>query len=293
MDSKRYRQTLIPLALLLSLTTVAPVRAQSGARPTFRPAWTGDVTFLATNTLIGGLTAGVLQKIRGGSFQDGFARGSLGGAISYAGRRVAVERFSAAGLLGRQVSAVGASIVRNASEDRPMFSRILVPVGPLLLYVHADTERRVSVVVDAHATTWLLTAVLDDRLDLDWSDSFSAGAPVFRTHNRDLLNDDGDVSDGQSIGGLIVLGRRTDGLAGHDVFAHERVHVLQQDFGKEVWGQPAEAWLGGMVPGGKTVLRFVEPRVANAAWRALLVVAFDLDWADRPWEIEAEILEHR
>lgn len=84
--------------------------------------------------MLGGLTAGIVQRLRGGSFSDGFARGAVGGAVAYAGRRIAAERFDGAGLLGRQVGAVGASVVRNASERRPSLERLFFPAGPLHVY---------------------------------------------------------------------------------------------------------------------------------------------------------------
>src|SRR5688572_16046106 len=85
------------------------------------PAWVGDVTFLGANALTSGLSAGLLQRLRGGSFRDGLARGALGGSVKYAGMRVSAQRFDGAGLLGRHVAATGTSMVRNASDARPTF----------------------------------------------------------------------------------------------------------------------------------------------------------------------------
>jgi hypothetical protein len=65
-----------------------------------------DVTFAASNALLAGMTPGVSQRLRGGQFGDGFARGAVAGAVAYVGRRMGAEQFDGAGLLGRQVSAV-------------------------------------------------------------------------------------------------------------------------------------------------------------------------------------------
>lgn len=49
------------------------------------PRWAGQVTALTSNALLGGLTAGIDQELRGGSFKDGFARGALGEASRTSG----------------------------------------------------------------------------------------------------------------------------------------------------------------------------------------------------------------
>src|SRR5690606_17462320 len=59
------------------------------------------------NVVLGGLVAGVLHGARGGDFRDAVVKGVTGGALSFAGKRLAVEPFFGAGLLGREVSAVG------------------------------------------------------------------------------------------------------------------------------------------------------------------------------------------
>jgi hypothetical protein len=279
-----------PVFGLLICVLFSPDEVDAQAPPgTWRaPDWAGEVGFLGANALLGGITAGLLQELRGGSFQDGFTRGALGGALAYSGRRLAVEDFWGAGLVARQVSAVGASVVRNAAEQRPMFSRIVLVAGPLLLNIHPDSQPAVRLRMDAHTTVWMLLAVFEDRLEFDWSASFSAAAPVFRAPRHRL-----EGASGITNGGVVVLGRGVESIAGEDVFAHERVHVLQRDFGRELWGGPLERWAAGLLPGGRTVVRLVEPGVAYSGMQGMLMRLFSLDWGDRPWEIEAEFLEHR
>lgn len=255
--------------------------------------WAGGVALVSVNALIGGLSAGVSQAIRGGSFQDGFTRGAAGGAVAFGGRWVAVENFPGAGFLGRQLSAAGVSVVRNAGEGRSSLSRLAVPLGPLSLYVLRDSATtRVDARLDLHGTTWLLAALADDRIVLDGLATISAGAPVFRSP-RHRLGSDGFHPRGLEIGGLILLGSDADNLPGRDVLAHERVHVLQYDFMQEVWGDPIEAWIGGVLPGGDTILRFIRPGVLAPGFVGGVTRLFDIEWADRPWEIEAEYLEGR
>lgn len=281
----------------LGLSGAAPVAAaqanpsQHNERWETR-AWMGDVTFLSANALIAGLTAGILQAVRNQSFQDGFARGAFGGALSYGGRRVAVEDFWGAGLLGRQISAVGGSAVRNASESRAAFSRVSLPVGPINVYLQRYGDARLKAKLDIQGAVWLLSAVIDERLEMDGGASLSAGAPVFRTP-RHRLGLPGDHARGISVGGIIVLGYEADKSQNHDVFAHERVHVLQYDFMQEVWGDPLEGWIGNKIPGGRSVMRVIRPGVMMPGLQSSMVRLLDVQWGDRPWEIEAEYLMHR
>lgn len=67
------------------------------------PDWGGELAFLSGNAALGGLTAALIQELQGGSFWRAFLEGALGGAVVYGGKRIAVERFYAAGLVGRQL----------------------------------------------------------------------------------------------------------------------------------------------------------------------------------------------
>ncbi|MEX2465963.1 MAG: hypothetical protein WD995_03590, partial [Gemmatimonadota bacterium] len=61
----------------------------------------GDLAYLSVNALVGGLSAGIFSHARGGSFFEPFARGALGGSVSYFGKRLSGGGFPAAGLVGR------------------------------------------------------------------------------------------------------------------------------------------------------------------------------------------------
>lgn len=290
------RRRVTRLGALFGLVAWLGAPASAGAQPApgdetwTAPAWMGEVTFLAANSLLGGLAGGIRQELRGGSFRDGFTRGALGGAVAYGGRRVAVRDFFGAGLVGRQVSATGASIVRNAGEGVPSLSRILVPLGPVSVYLHRGEERRLTARLDAHSAAWLAGALLDDRLDLDASASLSAGAPVFRAPRHRVTSGNGR---GAEVGGVIILGATADRSPRGNVLAHERVHVLQQDFGREVFGSPLESWLIEQVPGGRAVNRVLEPGLFMPAVHLLVVDLLGVDHGERPWEIEAGFLEGR
>lgn len=291
---------MLRLRCLVALVLIAagwptPVRAQEGdADPpqTWETrGWVGEVTFLGANALLSGVSSGLMQWLRDGSFQDGFTRGALGGAITYSGRRIVAENFWGAGLLGRQVAGVGSSVVRNAAEDRPAFSRISLPIGPANVYLVPGGARPLSMRLDIHGTAWLVSAILDDRLQLDGDASLSAGAAVFRTP-RHMIGSDGDFARGIMTGGIIVLGANAAEGA-DDTFAHERVHVLQYDYAQEVWGDPFEDWLATKLPGAPGLLKFVRPGILLPAIGSVVSEFVEVDWVDRPWELEAEYLEHR
>ncbi len=134
--SSRWAMRNVLLALTLVLLP-AGARAQApsnfvpdtGAVIATAPHWAGEFAILSGNAVLSGVTAGVVQKLRGGSFRDGFVRGLTGGGVIYLGKRVAAERFSGAGLLGREVASLGTSMVRNASEGYGLLDDVVLPVG--------------------------------------------------------------------------------------------------------------------------------------------------------------------
>ncbi|MGH7477889.1 MAG: hypothetical protein ACRELD_16625, partial [Longimicrobiales bacterium] len=93
----------------LLVCTAGPVGLAGQAKPAVRPgpanqagppsAWLGELAFLGGNAALGGLTAGLLRAVRGGSFWEAFRNGFAGGALAYAGRRIAAEQVAGAGLL--------------------------------------------------------------------------------------------------------------------------------------------------------------------------------------------------
>jgi hypothetical protein len=248
----------------------------------------GEVTFLGANTIIGALTGGIVQKLRGGSFADGFARGALGGAIVYGGKRLSVERFAGAGFLGREVAAVGTSMVRNASEGAPSFQRLVLPLGPVRLYVHPANREVTNVKLDLYELTWLAYGFAEPALSLDFGKTLSAGVPVFIARNRQIFSD-GEQVQGVAGGGTVLLAGR--GVPDEDrAFAHERVHVIQRDFYGLAWFAPLESWILEKTP-LRGLNRFVDFNVSTplylTAWAAIV------DGENRPEEIEADFLDIR
>ncbi len=271
------------------LSCSVPAHAQDVQRERWNPpAGVGEAAFLGANTLLGGLTAGLLQAIRGGSFSDGFTGGALGGAIVYAGKRVSVGRFAGAGLLGRELAAVGASVVRNAADAKPNFERLALPVGPINIYLATSGPSRVRVKVNLYQLASFGWAIAEPALSFEAGKSLSAGAPVFRARNRVILSD-GDPTRGVTTGGTILLSGR--GVSDEDaVFAHERVHVLQRDFYFHAWFNELETWLLKQTT-FVTINRYVDIDLFTPLFLVGTRTAFGR--TNRPEEIEADFLDLR
>jgi hypothetical protein len=255
------------------------------------PRWLGEFATLSVNAAIGGLTAGLVQRFRGGSFADAFVSGVLGGATTYAGKRVAAERFAGAGAIGRIVSATGASMARNATSGQLLLSRITVPVGPVWLDVRRGMAgTSVGARVDPVALGWFVYGLAEPELHFDAGESLSAGAAVFRTRGKLLsFGDDERHAAGVTNAGIIFL---ADIPAYGDSFerralAHERVHVLQEDALAIMWTDPlASHVMSGL--GAYSPSRYVAVNLSTELMRTL--ARFESRHEARPWEMESIFL---
>lgn len=290
------------LALVLAALLLAPLHAAAQCPPQLMPpdlqqpcpyrypSWTGELAALGGNMLLGGVSAGVLHRLRGGSFGDAFLRGLGGGAVIYGGKRIAVERFGGAGLVGREVTAVGGSMVRNAGEGRRPLELVVLPLGPVRLYLQ-DARPRVRVRADLLNIAWLVYAIQEPELRFDGVMSLSAGAPVFLTDNR-IFRIDGDTAHAHGIAdsGVILMvdvpafGREFS----RQVFQHERVHVLQMDQLFMTVTGPVEERALAAVPGLRRVAPWIDVNLSGPLLR--LMNAGIPGFLDRPWETEATFL---
>jgi hypothetical protein len=251
------------------------------------PGWAGQVSALGTNVLLGGLTAGLWQELRGGSFRDGFTRGALGGAFNYAGKQVAGRKFEGAGLVGRELAAVGSSVIRNASEARPTFQQLSFPLGPMRLHVNPSSWR-FDASLDVAGAAWLAWSIAEPELEFSVSESLSAGAPVFQTRNRLIVHRASRVHGGGFTLDGVVL--QSDIPAWGTPFlqralAHERIHVIQGDQISHTLIEPGTEWVMGKIPYGRRIGQRLDFNVSSELL-GLLSRFFDRH-ADRPWELEA------
>jgi len=248
----------------------------------------GDLGYVAVNALVGGLMGGVASRARGRSFLDGFARGFLGGAVSYLGKRVSGAAFAGAGLVGRQIGAAGASMVRSAAFGTGLLDTLVVPLGPARVYLALGEPARSTFRLDLDETAWLLYGITSDRLAFDVDRSLSAGSLVFMGEGG--LRGEEDTARGRAAPGIISLRQVGDGVD-EASFAHERVHVVQFDYLKIVQGLPSEGWVREQLGiGWGSALHHVDVGVGQYP----LVWMISDPWfshSDQILEIEAEHIE--
>jgi hypothetical protein len=279
-----------------SYTTVVPGSSiPSGAEFT-APSWAVDAGLAGANALLGGTVVSLGRWARGESFADafrgGFASGALAGVAAYGGKRVAAERFTGAGLMGRQLHGAAVSGARSVSDGGGLTDELSLFLGPLRLHLRGPSEpsRRLWSVsgLDLY---WLAYGVAASSFTLDWSESLSGGVPVFRPdRGRRILTGSGRTAGGAALGGVVFV---SDGLGEAEprLLAHERVHVLQFDFLHSLLSQPVEGYLLGLLPGGDHLRNHLHPDLLILGFGALLGSAAESRRA--PWEVEAHLLEGR
>jgi hypothetical protein len=256
----------------------------------YRSPLHGEIGTLLLNAFAGGLVAGIGQGRDPASFGSAFWRGAAGGAAVYAGKRISVERWWGAGLVGRQVSAVGASVVANAYEGEDLLSLATLPLGPVRVRVGVNPHDESRFKIDLPATIALTYAVLLPEMKLDASESLSSGAPVFHTRGRV-----GGRMEGKQSMGVIRIAADQAGWADpsqllRTLKAHERVHVLQHDFALTAIGVPLQRELLRNNAAGRVINRYVDVGIHQPAWSAISLL---IPYKSRPWEREAEFLSHR
>ncbi len=280
------------MVLGLALPAWAEAQDQSGSGP----RWSGHLAVLSGNAAIGALTGGVLRQLRGGSFKDGLLQGALGGTVGYAGKRLAARGFWGAGLLGREINGVGVSLVRNASDGEPPLSRLFLPLGPLPLRGMVETRNgvRFRPQLDLIAAGWLMGGLFGSHLALDVSQSLSSGAPVFQADGHGLMDGEPTVL-GYAVARSVVLGdpRQYPGLSisRAEVLAHERVHVLQQDFVLTAWSDPLATLALGRFGAGRWLSRYGTVDALGWVLGAVSHLTYGADRQQRfPTELEARFL---
>src|SRR4051812_17945480 len=255
------------------------------------PRWTGELASLGVNSLLGGLSGGVLQELRGKSFRDGFARGAVGGSVIYVGKRIVVGRYQFAGLLGRQVGAVGESVVRNAGAGVPSLSELVFPIGVGRVYFK-PTSHTFRFVPDGFAIGHTVAAIQEKGLRFDLRKSLSAGTPLFYADNKILIvsRDSQEVS-GVTAAGVILLanvpafGARVEQVTRK----HELVHMIQQDQLFLTITDPFEDWAVqslakqiGTPAAGAFVVKHADINLSSSL---LSLLAGEIPvFLNRPWE---------
>ncbi len=281
--------------VLLLMAVVRPASAQNcgGIDPGFDPSCPAHppsssgmsdgaryAITIGANALLGGLTAGIGEHRGGGSFWHGVARGAAGGGLVFVGKQVSAARFTAAGLLGRQIAAVGGSVVNNATAGRPSFARLIIPLGPVRLYAEPGSSTPIRFKLDAAGILGMCFAATRPGSRLDLESSLSSGTPVFE------VGDEGWYR-AAHVAGVIQTTVHTIPREGRLALAHERVHVGQYDFAFLAWSEPAERWVADRSNIVGRLHRYIDFSANAAVFGALnLIVPARVS----PWEHEAYLL---
>lgn len=238
MASRISRATAVhALGILLLLPQGASAQDQARDLPT----WAVDVGVAGANVVVGALTAAATAAIRGEDVSEAFLKGAAGGGVVFAGKRVAVERFGGAGLLGRQIASVGTGMVVDGGHGREWLSEVWLPIGPAWVQVGAEGGRRAR--VNLQEVGVLIWAATRSELQFDLGRSVSNGVPVFvaREHRLERSRPIAGVA----LGGAVLLGATDMDL--EVVQRHENTHVIQQDYLLNTLSRPIERWGWGLV----------------------------------------------
>ncbi len=243
-----------------------------------------EVTVLGANLAIGAITAGVGRKMRGGSFWRAASYGAAGGAAVYLGKRIVGSNQPGAGWLGREIAAVGSSAVKNASDGLPPLKRLMLPAGPVRLYVTTGGKTGIAAKLDIAAVIFTIDELSRSNTRFDAAESFSSGAIVFAVDA-----DSGTTIGGSQRAGVLEVANLRSLITLRPDFqenqvGHEMIHAIQYDFSFLVWSSPAEEALMKRIPGGKSVNRYLDLGLNVPLWLALNgAIRYDR----RPWEREA------
>ena len=227
------------VALVVGLALTAPDAASAQHRG---PDAAGHIALVSANAMIGALGAAVSAWARGEDVSRAFLLGAAGGSVGYAGKVTATARFTGAPIAGRQLAAIGHSIVGNAAEGRGALSEVWLPVSPVRVRL-PFAEAGWAVQLDLMDLTTLLYGVFTSELDFDADLALRYGTPVFVATDRAIRLGNNDYVGGFAISGTIVLSgavRTTESR--RSLLAHEMVHIIQNDFAKVAISYPVERW---------------------------------------------------
>jgi hypothetical protein len=279
-----HRLPILVAALAVAAADVAPARAQCDGCPP--PSPRAEALSLVGNSLIGGVTAAVHARLQRRPVAKAFVAGAAGGALTFAGKRIAVERGDGAGLAGREVAAIGTSLTANVAEGRGMMDRLVLPVGPVRMYLQArGPGPALALRLDAAAVVAAAYAATVPGSSFDARESLSAGALVFRV-DRPI----GEVDyDGRHVAGVILVraGSGEDSVRMDRAAAHERVHAIQYDQSFVLWTAPAEARLMDGAGWSRSLHRWVDLGLNAPVLAGLGAV---IPYNVQPWEAEARFL---
>ena len=277
--SRITRSAAIVAALLCVATT-------SSAQSTGAPNPTSVIKVATLNIALGALTAGTWSAARRKPFWPAFARGGVGGAVIFAGKRLIGGGDPLSWWAGREIAAVGSSEVINAAEGLPFLQRIVLPVGPIRFHVDRLARRKVVPKLDVVSTIAGFVVASQDRARFALDESLATGVIVF------VVPEDSRTVGTHAAGIVTVSEVLPDGnfpplLSKRAVISHEMVHAAQYDFVFTVWSDPAQRAMGNKVPAVGFVSRYIDVNLGLPVQLGLNAL---IDYENRPWEREAGTL---
>ena len=249
--------------MLLAFGLVMAVRGSAVAQPAERDRG-AHARFLALNVAIGATVSVARAAISGAPMRSTLAKGLVGGSLVSTGMELIGTQSPAARFAGLQLTAVGASVARNADRDAPMLSDITLPVYPFYVRVRPGTTTPLTARLSATSALRLATVMTGGkRPRVDWGATLATGAPVLRSARWRLPSascpSPCDGAFAQHNAGVIIY----SASAGTDydlrrTLAHESLHLAQQTRDAVFHAIPAsDAVLMRMGGPGRSVSRFL------------------------------------
>ena len=267
----------LPAAALLLAVASPPAAAQLSQEDRAKN--------LLANGVIGGTVAGVRALVAGKREWRAVLAGFGGGVLTGVGKQVAAARFSGAGLIGRQVGAVGTSLIYSATADTAV---LFAPIGPATLELRPRSADRVRMRLNAAQVLMLVHAAGQGRTHLDGDATLWAGTPVFRRPRTRMPVSEN--TNGFATPGAIFLARDElhPGDMRRTVLPHEMVHVVQWDALSYLVTLPVERAVVERLPGGRWLSRHVDIGLLGPL--AVYTIAHHISYIHQPWEREAYLL---
>jgi hypothetical protein len=256
-----------------------------GAAQSASPKSVNVPVIVGANVAIGASTATLYRIFHHKRIRSAFFIGGGGGLAIAAGKWIVGRNAAGTTLGGRTLAAVGASVIRNAGEDRPLFKDIAIPYGPLRFNLNPSNAHNFPVKVDPATSVILIHELRVHSQRFDSRRSVLSGIPTFHV---DSSKRGGELG-GSHVAGVITFRSATpfEYSFPHEVIriiGHEQVHVLQNDFLYTAVAAPIEDRLADKSAITRVVRRYIDFGIQVPIWSALNSAVV---YQHRPWEREA------
>jgi hypothetical protein len=243
---------------------------------------------LAANMAVGAGTAAIGRIIAKKNPLKAAVTGAIAGSVVFAGKWMVAKNDDRSNLLGRSIAAVGSSAVRDAAAGNPYLANVVLPYGVVRVHVTRLTQKPVSVRLDLAASIATLVNASSSSEQLQLKKSIISGVPFFLIDR----NKRGGSLEGIHQAGVVTYRTETPFVVQAEettrkMLGHELAHVVQSDFLFIAYASPVEDWLFPLLPGGRTIHRFVDIGLHVPMLSAANAI---VPYTDRPWEREAVTL---